>query len=149
MRNTAPARRAPHPARDDRAEGASALLYSDKAAREMSGAPSIYADVTADTLNAHSREWMNGYAALVSYVCRHGGPPATSAKTHGFAVGAWLNAQYTSQLSGIQRAALMAIPGVTLSRAPKSPLLRGRSPERDAAWLRIQKWAHSLIVGSW
>lgn len=136
------------PARDDRAESASSLLYSDSAARDMSGAPSIYSDVNSDTLSAHSREWINGYTALVSYVCRHGGPPAASAKTHGFPVGAWLNDQYTAQLSGTQRAALMAIPGVTLSRAPKSPM-RGRSTERDAAWLRIQNWVRAQIVGSW
>ncbi|MCV7286019.1 hypothetical protein H7J87_11825 [Mycolicibacterium wolinskyi] len=108
----------------------------------MSDAPSIYTEVTAEALDSLNREWINGYAAVVSYVCRHGGPPATSARTHGFAVGAWLDTQHTAQLASVQRAALMAIPGITLSRSPKSSI-RTRSVERNAAWVRIQAWAQA------
>lgn len=131
--------------RHDRAESASALLYSDSDARDISGAPSIYLQVTANALEAHGKEWTDGYAAVVSYVCRYGGPPAHAAKTHGFAVGRWLEAQHAAPLSGVQRAALMAIPGVTLSRSPKSPV-RERSVERNAAWIRIQAWAYSRFT---
>lgn len=131
--------------RHDRADGESSLLYSDSDARDMSDAPSIYTQVTAETLNAHSREWADGYAAVVSYVCRYGGPPAATAKTHGFPVGRWLDAQHAAQLSGMQRAALMSIPGVTLSRSRKSPV-RGRSVERNAAWIRIQAWAYARFA---
>lgn len=128
--------------RHDRADNSSTLLHSDSYARELSDAPSIYTEVTAEGLDSHDREWINGYLAVVAYVCRHGGTPAASARTHGFAVGAWLHAQHTAQLSNIQRAALMAIPGITLSRSPKSSV-RTRSVERNAAWIRIQTWAHA------
>lgn len=131
--------------RHDRAEKASALLQSDSYARGMSDAPSIYTAVTAESLDAHDPEWLSGYAAVVSYICRHGGMPATSARSHGFAVGAWLDAQHTAQLSTIQRAALMAIPGITLSRSPKLTI-RTRSVERNAAWIRIQSWAHARCI---
>jgi len=138
--SSAPARQGRTVERHDRADGSSALLYSDGDARDMSDAPSIYTQVTADTLNAHSREWIDGYAAVVAYVCRYGGPPAATAKAHGFPVGRWLDTQHAAQLSGVQRAALMSIPGVTLSRSRKSRV-RGRSVERNAAWIRIQAWA--------
>lgn len=131
--------------RHDRAECSSDLLQSDSYAREMSDAPSIYTAVTAESLDAHGQEWINGYAAVVSYVCRHGGAPAATAKNHGFAVGAWLDAQHSAQLSHVQRAALMAIPGITLSRSPK-PTIRTRSVERKAAWIRVQAWAHARCI---
>lgn len=126
--------------RHTRAESSSELLHSDSYARDMSGAPSIYASVTAAALDAESREWKAGYTAVVSYVCRHGGPPAATARSHGFAVGHWLEAHHSAQLSDVQRAALMAIPGITLSRSSKS-VIRDRSVERNAAWIRIQSWA--------
>lgn len=130
--------------RHTRAESSSELLHSDSYARDMSGAPSIYTSVTASALDAQSRDWRAGYTAVVSYVCRHGGPPAATARSHGFAVGQWLEAHHRAQLSDVQRAALMAIPGITLSRSPKS-VIRDRSVERNAAWIRIQSWAAARL----
>jgi hypothetical protein len=144
-RNSAPVNEIGQSECHDRADEASELLLSDGYAREMSGAPSIYAEVTSDTLDFHGREWINGLAAVVSYVCRYGGPPPATARTHGFPVGSWLAAQYVAQLSSTQRAALMAVPGVTLSRSPKSTV-RARSIERKAAWIRIQAWAHARFI---
>lgn len=131
--------------RHDRAESSAELLHSDSYARDMSGAPSIYVSVSAAALDAHSREWTAAYAAVVSYVCRYGGPPATSARSHGFRVGRWLEAQHNAQLSSVQRAALMAVPGITLSRSPKSAI-RDRSVERNAAWIRVQSWAAARLT---
>ncbi|CAN3132198.1 helicase associated domain-containing protein [Mycobacterium sp. smrl_JER01] len=131
--------------RHDRAESSAELLHSDSYARDMSGASSIFAGVTASALDAQSRDWCTGYTAVVAYVCRHGGPPAAAARNHGFAVGQWLESQHSAQLSGIQRAALMAIPGITLSRSPKSSI-RDRSVERNAAWIRVQAWASARLV---
>lgn len=139
---SAPARQVPPVERHDRADEASGLLYSDGEARDMSDAPSIYTQVVAETLDALGRAWTDGYAAVVAYVCRYGGPPAATAKTHGFPVGRWLEDQHAQPLSGVQRAALMSIPGVTLSRSRKSPV-RVRSVERNAAWIRIQAWAYA------